>query len=184
MNSLFTSVKWAATSKVWRLFLLLVVLIPVLLMAQPALAQTESFRLTLWLHNGQNNYYNYNTEVRAGEESKFFLDVRNDGNASITNIKLSVEAPEGWTIEIKPSEIDSLSAGSVHTVDVNIKPVGKATKEGRQVTFTAQKNEVQNVKSSFFITVKPAQIWIWVWIAAGVLVVAGFVLIYMRFGRQ
>ncbi|OGO24831.1 MAG: hypothetical protein A2Z28_08310 [Chloroflexi bacterium RBG_16_51_9] len=179
MNSLFTSVKSAATSKVWRLFLFLIVLIPAL--AQPALAQTKITDLNLWLRDGQNNY---NNEAKAGQDNKFFLDVRNTGTEVITNIKLSVEPPEGWTIEIKPSEIASLMSGSLYTVDVNIKPVGKATKEGREVIFTAQSNEIQNVKSSFFVTVKPAQFWIWVWIAAGVLVVAGFVLIYMRFGRQ
>ena len=173
--------KRGITSKACRLFLFIIALMPVLLLPQPALAQRETFGLTLWLHDGQNNY---NNEIRAGENNKIFLDVRNTGTKPITNIKLSVEVPQGWTIEINPAEISSLNAGSLNTVDVSIKPVGKATKAGQQVTFTAQSTEVTNVKSSFFVTVNPAPFWIWVWIAAGVVVVTGFVLIYMRFGRQ
>src|SRR3972149_1458049 len=181
MTDFLVSGKRRLTSQSWWFFLFLVFLMPIFLLTQAVMAQPKVTDLNLWLRDGQNNY---NNEARAGQDNKFFLDVRNTGTEVITNIKLSVEPPEGWTIEITPAEIASLRAGSLHTVDVNIKPVGKATKEGREVIFTAQSNEIQNVKSSFFVTVKPAQFWIWVWIAAGVLVVAGFVLIYMRFGRQ
>jgi len=142
--------------------------------------------LSLSLLDGRNNYYyNYSdNEIKAGEDQKFFLEVRNTGTELITGIKLSSEAPTGWTIEIKPAEINSLGAGSAQRVDVNIRPVGKATKERQEVAFIAQAIEIQNVKSSFFITVKPAQVWIWVWIAVGAAVVAGFVLIFLKFARQ
>ena len=173
--------KHRITSKVCRLLLFIASLMPILLLTQPALAQRERLALSLWLRDSRNNY---NNEVRADQDNKFFLEVRNTGTTLITNIRLSVEEPEGWAIEIKPAEISSLSAGSLNTVDVNIKPVGKATKEGHQVTFIAESNEIPKTVGSFWITVKPAQFWIWVWIAAGVVVVAGFVLVYRRFGRQ
>ena len=151
--------------------------------AATAWARTE---LILSLLDGQNNYYySYSgNEIKAGEDNTFLLEVRNTGTELITDIRLSSEAPEGWTIEIKPLEISSLSSGSSSRVDVNIKPVGKATKEQQEVTFIAQSTEIQNVKTTFFLTVKPAQVWIWVWIAAGVVIVFGFVLVYLRFGKQ
>ncbi len=138
--------------------------------------------LTLLLRNSQHDYY-YNNEATAGQDNKFFLEVRNTGTKSITNIRLSAEEPEGWIIEFKPAEISYLSSGSVETVDVNIKPVSKAIKEGYQVTFIAEANEIRKGQS-FWVTVKPAQFWIWIWIVAGVVVVAGFVFIFLRFGRQ
>ena len=164
----------------YRLFLFIAVLMTILWLPQPALAQKEEFGLTLSLRNSQ---YNYNIEAMAGQDNRFFLEVRNTGNRPITNIRLSSDEPEGWTIEIKPAEINSLSSGVIETVDVNIRPVGKATKEGYRVPFIAQANETRKVET-FWVTVKPAQFWIWVWIVAGVVVVAGFVLVYLRFGRQ
>lgn len=181
MNVFLASVKRGVGSKICRLFLFLAVLMPILLLSQQALAAKVVTELTLSLHDGQ---YDYNNEARAGQDNKFFLDVRNTGTTPITNIKLSSEAPEGWTILINPAQIGSLNSGSLQTVDVDIRPVGSATTQGYQVTFTAQATEITNVKQSFYINVKPAQVWLWVWLVAGIVVVAGFVFVYMKFGRK
>jgi len=181
MTDFLVSGKRRVTSRGWWFFLFPVVLMPILLLSQTVLAQTKVTDLNLWLRDGQNNY---NNEAKAGQDNKFFLDVRNTGTELITNIKLSVEVPEGWTIAIKPAEIAALNAGSLNTVDVNIIPIGKAIKQGYEVSFTAQSNEIANVKSSFFVNVTPAQVWIWVWIAAGLVVIAGFILIYLKIGRS
>ncbi len=125
----------------------------------------------------------FSGEVKAGQDNALILEVNNIGNKDITDIKLSSDKPEGWVIDFSPGKIDSLAPGILQTVNVNIKPPGKAIKEGHQVAFIAQANEIQKVES-FWVTVKPAQFWIWIWIAAGMVVVAGFVLIYLRFGRQ
>ncbi len=121
-------------------------------------------------------------EIRAGQDNALLLEVNNIGNKAITDIKLSSDT-EGWVIDFNPSEIDALDPGSLQTVKVSIKPPSRATKEGQQITFIAESNEIRQA-TSFFGTVKPAQVWIWVWISAGVVVVAGFVLIYLRFSRQ
>ena len=176
MNKLLTLLKFRATSKVWRLFLLMIAVIPVLLLSQPSLARAS---LYLQLRNGE--YYNH--EAKAEQDNKFFLDVRNSGTEIITNIKLSAKAPEGWLISITPAEMSSLSVSRLETVDVNIRPAGKALKASHQISFTAEANEVRQVQS-FSVTVLPAQSWIWVWITAGVLVVAGFVIIYLKLSKQ
>ena len=181
MTDFLVSGERRVTSQGWWFFLFITALMPILLLTQAVMAQTKVTDLNLWLRDGQNNY---NNEAKAGQDNKFFLDVRNTGTELITNIKLSVEVPEGWTIEINPAQINALNAGSLNTVDVNIIPIGKAIKQGYEVIFTAQSNEIANVKQSFLVNVTPAQVWIWVWIAAGVVVVAGFVLIYLKFGRQ
>ena len=111
------------------------------------------------------------------------MEVRNRGNKPINNIKLSVEPPEGWIIDIKPAEIVSLSAGSLYTVDVNIRPVGGAARKEYEVTFVAEATETRQV-NTFMVTVEPTSLWLWVWAGVGVLVIAGFVLIYLRFGRK
>ena len=137
--------------------------------------------LTLSLRRDQQDYYNF--EAKAGQDNKFFLEVRNIGTQPITDIRLTAEEPEGWVIEIKPAAIGYLGFGSLETIDVNINPVGKAIKQNYSVTFIAESNEIGK-RQTFSVTVNPAQFWIWIWVLAGVVVVAGFVLIYWRFGRQ
>jgi len=133
------------------------------------------------LRDGRD-YYNY--DVRAGQESKFYLEVRNTGTTSISNIRISVEAPEGWTINVTPSEIASLTRGALSTLDVGITPVGTATSQGYQVTFIANSTEIPRQIETFFINVKPTTAWIWIWSGVGVLVIAGFVLVYLRMNKQ
>lgn len=181
MTNILMSDQRKVTGKGWWFFLFLVTIVTLLLMPQTVLAQPKATDLNLWLHGNQNDY---NLEVRAGQDNKLFLDVRNYGTDVITNIKLSVEAPQGWIIAINPTQISALSAGNVNTVDVNINPAGNATTGGQNITFTVQSDETTNQKFPFFITVKPAQVWIWVWVVAGLVVIAGFVLIYLKFSKQ
>ena len=138
--------------------------------------------LTLSLRNSQHDYY-YNNEATAGQDNKFFLEVRNTGTKSITNIRLSAEEPEGWVIDFKPAEIDYLSPGSLQTVDVNIKLPRNVGRGGHEINFFAEANEIHKVQR-FWVTVKMASLWVWVGVGGVLIVVAAFVLIYMRFGRQ
>jgi len=165
------------SSKVFWLFLFAVTLIAILL-PRPILAQKEEAGLTLWLRDEW-----YRSEARAGKDNHFFLEVKNTGNRPITNIRLSSEKPEGWTIEFSPAEINYLSAGSLQTVDVNIKPVGKAPKAEYKVTLIAEATEIRRVQS-IWVTVKPASFWIWILAILGALVVAGFVFLFVRLNRQ
>ena len=160
--------------------LLLAASLTTILLPHPTLAQKERAGLTLWLHDGR-----YPCETSPGQDNAFFLEVRNTGTLSITNIMLTSEKPEGWTIEFKPTQINYLSPGSVQTVYVNIKPSGngKPTKADYKVTLIAEANEIRTVQT-VSITVKPAPFWIWIWAILGVVMVAGFVFIFMRFGRQ
>ncbi|MBI2850074.1 MAG: hypothetical protein HYX80_03415 [Chloroflexi bacterium] len=122
-------------------------------------------------------------EVRAGQDNAFLLEVNNISNTVVTGIEFSSDRTEGWVIGFNPDRIDSLPPGNLRTVDVTIRPPGKATIEATQITLIAEANETRQIHQLFF-TVKPAQIWIWVWLVAGVALVAVFVFIYRRFGRE
>ncbi|MBI4180427.1 MAG: hypothetical protein HY528_00670 [Chloroflexi bacterium] len=150
--------------------------------------KVENFSVTikltlLTLNLLSPNRLPFPSELRAGQDNAFLLEVNNIGNKAITDIKLSADKLEGWVIDFNPGKIDSLDPGRLQTVNVNIKPPNQATKERHQITFIAESNETRQLVS-FFVTVKPAQLWIWVWIIAGVIVIAGFVFIYQRFGGQ
>jgi uncharacterized membrane protein len=164
-------------SKVCWLFLLIAGLVTILL-PRTTLAQEGKIDLTLTLFPGD-----YNNEVKVGEDNRLFLEIRNNGTKAVTRIRLSSDKPEGWTIEFRPGEIDYLGAGSVQTVDLIIRPDSKATKGGYTVTIIAEANEIRKVES-IWLRVESASFWPWVGAIVAAIVVAAFIIIYIRFGRQ
>ncbi len=165
------------TGKAFWLFLVTAVLMTVSLLPRPALAQART-DLTLTLLP-----YGYYLEATAGKDNLFYLEIRNIGTAAITDIRLSSDTPEGWTIDFSPAEIDYLGPKSLQTVDVNIKPPGNAARGEQRVTLIATANEIRKIES-LWVTVKAASFWLWVGIGIAVVVTAAFIFIFMRFGRQ
>ena len=148
---------------------------------RPLFAQVQAEKTDLTLTLFPRDYYN---EVKVGEDNRLFLEVRNTGNTTITRIRLSSQGPEGWVVEFKPGEIDYLGAGSVQTVDLIIKPDSKATKGGYNVTLIAEANEMRKAETIWLNIKASSSFWLWVGIGIGAVVVAGFVFIFWRFGRQ
>jgi len=160
---------------------LLLCVIGLMLILPPGtvLAQEEQIDLTLRLITG--DYYK---KVTPGEENILYLEIHNAGNKPITNIRLSSDEPEGWVVKFKPVSVDYLGASSFQTVDVSIKPASNAAKDEYQVNIIAEANETRRVISTFLRVETATPLWLWVGIAVAALVVAGFIIIYMRFGRQ
>jgi len=158
---------------------LFVVGLTVILLPGSILAQAEKTDLTLKLVS--DTYYN---RITAGKDKTIFLEVGNTGNKAITNIRLYADLPKGWTIEFRPGLIDYLGPGSFQTVDIIIRPIGNAAKGEYTVALIAEANETRRV-TSIFVRVESTSLF-WVWVGAGVaaLVIVGFILIFMRFGRQ
>ncbi|MFH0914310.1 MAG: NEW3 domain-containing protein [Chloroflexota bacterium] len=163
--------------KLCWLVLLIVGLVTVLLPGS-ALAQENRVDLALNLVSGR-----YPTEVKAGRDNSFYLEVRNTGNKTVTNIKLSSDNPEGWAVTIKPAQIDSLTSGSLQTVNINIKPDEKAAKEDYRIILIADASEIRKVEI-IWLRVESASFWLWVGGIVAAVVVAGFVFIFLRFGRK
>lgn len=165
-------------SKVLWPLLATALLVTIFLAPQPTLAQGERTDLSLRL-----TPYRYNVEVTPGEDNIFYLEVKNEGTTTITNIALSSTQPEDWVIDFKPDRIDSLSPDSLKIVDVNIRPPQNTTRERIKIDLIATTNEMRGVES-IWVTVKTASIWLWVGIGAIVVVVAIFVLFFFRLSRQ
>ena len=165
----------------WRIYWLslFVVGLGAILSPWPVLAQAEKIDLTLRLVS--DSYYN---RVTAGEDKTLFLEIGNAGSKAVTDVRLYADLPEGWTAEFRPGLIDYLGPGSFQTVDIVIRPAGNAAKGEYTVTLIAEANEMRRV-TSIFVRVESASLF-WVWVGAGVaaLVAAGFIIIFMRFGRQ
>ncbi|MFC2022440.1 NEW3 domain-containing protein [Chloroflexota bacterium] len=143
------------------------------------LAQEEKIDLTLRLVNGR--YYN---EIESGKENTLYLEIHNIGNKPITNIRLSSDEPEGWVITFKPVSIEDLGVSSLQTVDVNITPPDKTTEGRYEVTVIAESNEIRKVLDIQTTVEAPEGYWLWIGGITLLVVIAGFIVVFMRFGRQ
>jgi uncharacterized membrane protein len=121
--------------------------------------------------------------LKAGEDNKYFLEVRNYGTEGITDIKFSAEKPVGWTVIFNPERLIILAPGGLQTVDVLIRPPENAVKGRHDITFIANANETRKVVNYDFELESPSY-WLWVGIGVAVVVIAGFILVFVRMGRK
>ena len=126
----------------------------------------------------------YNTEAKAGKDNYFSIEIGNLGTANIDNIKFSPTKPEGWIIEFSPEEIELLEAISDQTIDMNIKPPSDAIAGDYEITLRASGTQTATDEMKIRVTVKSPTIWGWVGVGIIVLVIAGLIVIFMRFSRR
>jgi len=125
----------------------------------------------------------YRLEVKAGQDNHFSLELRNVGITTMDNIRLSSDYISDWTIDLSPVEIASLSPGNIQIIDVNIRPTSKPSGKVHYIRFFATSGAFQTVQS-FEVEVKTAPVWLWVVIGFAVLVIAVFVVIFLKVGRR
>jgi len=171
--------KMVRRARAISLVFLLIVGLMAVLPPRPTLAQGEKLGLSLWLVSGP-----YDNKVTPGKDNAFFLEVRNTGNQALTDIRLSSVKPEGWVINFKPGRIDYLAPSNFQTVDVNIKPPVKTRERRYTVTLVAETNEVRKVEDIWLGVEAPRGTWLWVGGIIVLVVVAGFIVVFRRFGRQ
>ena len=125
----------------------------------------------------------YYVEARAGRDTRFHLEVRNTGGSRLTDIALSSDWPEGWAVAMDPARIASLDRGAVETVSVSIRPPATVTKGEYAVRFIAASGDLRTVQT-VQVRVASASYWLWVGIGSTLVVIAVFIVIFLRMGRR
>jgi uncharacterized membrane protein len=125
----------------------------------------------------------YSIEAKAGRDSHLIIEVRNTGTTTITGIELSAASPGGWKVTLDPAEIVELSPGAVSRVSADVRPAPSVTKGEYQVSFNASAGGIERVMF-LQVNVKPASYWLWLIFGIGAIVVAVFVIIFLRAGRR
>jgi uncharacterized membrane protein len=125
----------------------------------------------------------YNNQITAARTNSMPVTLKNTGTGELSNIRLSAENPPGWAIDFNPAVISSLAPGSSIDVEVNIKPPASSARNYFQVVFNARANEAQAMTSIGIGVSGPSGTWAWVGGVIGFLVVAGFVIIFIRSNR-
>ena len=76
-----------------------------------------------------------------------------------------------------------LEAGDIATVDVIIRPAESAARGDYQLAVIAETAGIRRV-TSVYVNVQPdTSAWLWPTIGLAVLLIAGFIIIFIRFGR-
>jgi len=153
----------------------------IMLLVPPAVLFAQEAKVDLSLRMLSEYYYK---EVTPGEDNTLFMEIRNNGNKEITNIRFDSDKPQGWVVDFNPDSISYLSAGSSQTVDVNVIPSRDTGRGEYNLTFLAEANETRAATSTMLRVETGPSFWLWVGIGLAALVIAGFVIIYRRFGRQ
>ena len=126
----------------------------------------------------------YNTTATSGKDNYFEVTAGNLGTAAIGDIKLSADKPEGWTIEFSPEKLDSLEAINTQKIDVNIKPPPETIAGDYSINLKASGTQTTARDLNIRVTVESPTIWGWVGVIIIVLVVAGLVVVFLRFSRR
>lgn len=165
----------------WRFLSLLLMTVGLMIVVFPSqiLAQGDKVGLTLRLLPGY-----YYIEIIPGENKTLYLEIENSGNKEITNIRLFSDKPKGWIVDFRPERIGYLGAGSYQGIDVNVVADPDTAKGEYTLTLIAEADQTRTVASTVLRVKNGFSLWQWVGLGMGALVIAGFVILYRRFGRE
>ncbi len=126
----------------------------------------------------------YNTTATAGEDTIFEIQVQNWSTAPVNNIKFSPTKPEGWVIEFTPDKIDLLDAFDEQVVNVSIQPPADTIAGDYDIRVRASGTQASTEEVKIRVTVETSTIWGWFGVGIILVVVAGLIVIFMRFSRR
>jgi uncharacterized membrane protein len=109
--------------------------------------------------------------------------VSNDGTSPAQNITVASTPPSGWTVTFDVDTIAELQPNATQNVIATIQPAAEAIAGDYVVTFRASSAE-SNDSVEVRVTVETSIIWGIVGLAAIVLVIAGLLFVFQRYGRR
>jgi uncharacterized membrane protein len=163
-----------------KLVLSLLTALLIVMAAFPNLLVAQDEKIELILNLSPDHYPR---ELTPGTSNSFFLELRNNGDLPLTNIFISATAPEQWTIDLESDSIEYLSSGSVKLIEVDVTPPSDATRGSHEIVLIADTRETRAVTTAFVRVKRTFSHWLWIGIAVALIVIAGFVLVFIRSNR-
>lgn len=121
--------------------------------------------------------------ANAGHEKDVTITVTNTGNIDLNAVKLSVTAPDGWDASFDTTTIDTIAAGESQTVTLKTTPAKNAVSGDYTMTVSAS-NDNASQDATFRVTVKTGTAWGIAGVVIIVVVIAGLMAIFQKFGRH
>ncbi|MDO9326504.1 MAG: NEW3 domain-containing protein [Methanoregula sp.] len=96
----------------------------------------------------------YRYEANKGESVTFPITVANGGNAgALTNVKIEVEAPDGWKAEITPKTVASIQPEEKSVITVKVVPPANIVASEYKITVKVTSDQTEK-SDEFHILVK------------------------------
>ena len=123
--------------------------------------------------------------TNPGEELTVPVTVRNSGRTTLDNVNITVEGPDGWESDIRPSEISSMERFRSSRVTVSISPPANVESGDYFVDISASSDQV-GVEEPERLRVNISEKSGLRYVGAGLMVFSllALVLVYRRFGRR
>jgi uncharacterized membrane protein len=144
-----------------------------LLVPQQASAQDKSALVMSFLNTG------YTVDVTAGRDNHYSLELRNIGQDTLNDIRLTSDLMSGWIITFSPARVSELGPGNVQFVDVNFHPPTSPQPGNQYFRIIATAGSYQTIQG-YQLHIKSAPVLLWVLIGISVVVVAVFAFIFLR----
>ena len=123
-------------------------------------------------------------EITAGESKVLLLEVKNTGTVATGEIVLSALPPEGWSVEFEPDRIVSLNPENSIVVEVTIETPSQSTKGRHEIILRADSGGVHRAISVWLTVEAREGTWFWVGALLAAVVIAGFIVLFIKFGRD
>jgi uncharacterized membrane protein len=96
----------------------------------------------------------YRYEANKGESVTFPITVANGGNAgALTNVKIEVEAPDGWKAEITPKTVASIQPEEKEVISIKVVPPANIVASEYKITVKVTSDQTEE-SDEFHILVK------------------------------
>jgi uncharacterized membrane protein len=123
-------------------------------------------------------------DAKPGQAFSIKVYVTNDGNgAALTNVYPDVSAPSGWTVSSSPSQVNSLKSGETQMFTISVQPPANIVASDYDVSVTVKSDQDEG-SSSFRIKVTTDSIVPYIGGGIVLVVIAGLVLMYRKYGRR
>jgi len=125
-----------------------------------------------------------NVRVTAGGECEAIASVHNEGQSTITNVKLEFDAPSGWTVISKPENILRLEPGRSADFTVTVEPPSDALAADYYVTVTAVSDQTRSTSRDLRVTVEVPTGWGYFGVIAIVIIILTIAGIFLKVRRK
>lgn len=110
--------------------------------------------------------------------------ITNTGTAPLTDVSITANPPNDWTVTFEPESIASIAPGEEQTITAHITPSGDAIAGDYSMTFRAQSEEADDVTATYRFTVETSILGAILGAGLIALVFGGLFWVFRRYGRR